>query len=401
MIGAGATGAVYRARHPGGHAVAVKILDQSLMASAIAQRFVRESQLMMSMHHPNVVRPLAAGKDEKLNVLYLAMPLLQGEDLEKIIERQGALDPTAAVRITIQAAQGIAAAHRLGVVHRDIKPGNLFIDQAADGRLAVRVCDFGIAKSSFSGGKGDSGITQTGSQLGTPDYISPEQLKDSKSVDSRADLWGLGATLYELLSGNPPFAHHEAVFDVVSAILSEDVRWLQDTAPWVDAELAAIVARTLRRNPSERFPDMEAFADALLPHAHGDATLTRAALVSVSPILRKVKKARPERPPAPQNTAPRTKRPSDTGPTTPQPKAPPLAPANAREALLDPAPKQHRAPGSSSRRKPPRSNGALRLFSTLLLLAVATGATLIWLGLVDPKDLLDALKSRIHELTDP
>lgn len=283
LLGIGATGAVYRASQSAGQDIAVKILDPELMASEVAQRFTRESELMLGIHHPNVVRTLAAGEDQALGVLYLAMPLLHGEDLDAVISRRGALDPVVAVRIALQAARGIGAAHRLGVVHRDIKPGNLFLDLQPDGRLLVRVCDFGIAKRVVGG---DTALTATGSQLGTPDYISPEQLKDSKSVDQRADIWGLGATLYEMLCGQPPFAHHSGVFDIIAAILSEDVPWIQDRAPWVDPALANSVHRALRRRPRERFQSMDQLADALTPHSGGEGSLTRAGLVGVSPHVR-------------------------------------------------------------------------------------------------------------------
>lgn len=288
LLGLGGMGAVYRAQDFARQTVAVKILNSELMASDAATRFVRESQVMLSIHHPNVVHTLASGCDPALDLLYLVMPLLHGEDLEAILQRSGALDPRVAVRVAIQAARGIAAAHRLGIVHRDIKPGNLFIDGAPEGRVSVRVCDFGIAKSAT--GTKDLSLTRTGSQLGTPDYISPEQLKDSKAVDPRADIWGLGATLYEMLSGSPPFAHHERVFDVISAILSEDVPRLQDRAPWIDPELALLVHRALLRNPSQRPQAMDEFADALRPFSLGDVTLTRAELVPVLASVKQVPK---------------------------------------------------------------------------------------------------------------
>lgn len=389
LLGTGATGAVYRAAHPGGHAVAVKILDKALMQSEVAQRFVRESQLMLSIHHPNVVRTLAAGRDDDLGVLYLVMPLLSGEDLDGVIQRHGALDPTAAVRITIQAAHGIAAAHRLGVVHRDIKPGNLFLDAAKDGRLFVRVCDFGIAKGASGGG--DVGITRTGTQLGTPDYISPEQLKDSKTVDHRADIWGLGATLYELLSGAPPFAHHGRVFDVIAAILGEEIPWLQDRAPWIDAELASAVHRALQRDRNERFQSMDEFIEALLPHSNGDSSLTRHHLVPVSPILRKVKKPRGAPPRSEKRPAP-----------SPRSANTPTAAENASNAAT-PAKRSEAQPPREPQSRPEATSKPSRVgwyFGVLLLLAaVAVAGALVSTGAVDWRPLLHELIERVAALT--
>lgn len=287
LLGLGACGAVYRAREGQGQTVAIKILDPERLANEVATRFIRESEVMLSIHHPNVVHTLASGRDSGTGLLYLVMPLLHGEDLEKVLRRTGSLEPRIAVRLAIQAARGLAAAHRLGIVHRDVKPGNLFIDRAPDGRVSVRVCDFGIAKSGSS--PEHLSLTRTGSQLGTPDYISPEQLKNSKSVDARADIWGLGATLYETLAGGPPFSHHERVFDVIAAILGEEVPSISDRAPWIDKELARIVHGTLRRDPSQRPSSIQELADALLPHSASDAELTTVSLASVSERSRRAR----------------------------------------------------------------------------------------------------------------
>jgi len=400
LLGLGATGAVYRAAHPGGHAVAIKILDPELMASDVATRFARESELMLSIHHPNVVRTLAAGRDETHGLLYLAMPLLQGEDLDAVLQRTGALDPTTAVRVALSAARGIAAAHRLGVVHRDIKPGNLFIDVERDGKVAVRVCDFGIAKSAV--GASDVSLTRTGSQLGTPDYISPEQLKDSKSVDQRADVWGLGATLYEMLSGRPPFAHHERVFDVISAILGENVAWLQDKAPWIEADLALVVHGMLRRDPAERPQTMERVVEALLPFSSGDGAILRTNLAPVSPVLRKVAKPRGEPPVQP------TRRPVPSrgeraavaqGEARPQPPpardAPPiLAPSSEAARPQSKNTKRKKRGGKRGARPAQRSSRNAGCLFLLLAIVAAGAASVVFRKELGP--LLDPLLAPLN-----
>ena len=203
-------GAVYRATAASGE-VAVKILNADAMGQETSQRFLRESELVRRLKHPHVVRTLDSGVDSATGLMFLVMPLLKGRDLDRVLEELGALEPETAVRIALQASRGLSAAHRIGIIHRDVKPGNLILDEE-DNELVVRVCDFGIAKQVGS----ENELTTTGSQLGTPDYVSPEQLKSSKHVDERADVWSLGATLYQMLCGAPPYAHIDSVFDLIT-----------------------------------------------------------------------------------------------------------------------------------------------------------------------------------------
>ncbi|MET0795322.1 MAG: serine/threonine-protein kinase, partial [Polyangiaceae bacterium] len=260
LLGLGGMSAVYQAADLEGKPFALKILYPELLDGEAAQRFEREAKLVLGLSHPHVVSTLAAGRDEALGH-YLVMPLLAGRDLDGVLEEQGALAPESAVRVALQAARGLSAAHRIGVVHRDVKPGNLLLDR--DGaEILVRVCDFGIAKR--IGGYGDEdSLTATGSQLGTPDYAAPEQLKNAKDADERADIWGLGATLYQMLCGVAPFSHIESVADLVVAICTDDVPHIQDRAPWVQAGLARAVHRALNRDPNLRPASMEDFADRL------------------------------------------------------------------------------------------------------------------------------------------
>lgn len=265
LIGQGAMGAVFRASGANGRKVAVKTLNVELMRSDAAQRFVRESEVVRGLRHPHVVPTLDAGVDAPSGLLFLVMPLQRGRNLDHLLDELGALEPETAVRIALQAAKGLRAAHRIGVIHRDVKPGNLILDEE-DQQIVVRVCDFGIAKRL---GGADS-LTSTGTQLGTPDYVSPEQLKSSKSVDERADVWSLGATLYQMLSGAPPYAHVESVFDLMTAIMTEDAYHLQERAPWIEGSLALVVHKSLRRDPKKRWRTIRDFADALRPFAGGD-----------------------------------------------------------------------------------------------------------------------------------
>ncbi|HEY6080314.1 MAG TPA: serine/threonine-protein kinase, partial [Polyangiaceae bacterium] len=298
LIGQGSMGAVYRARSASGAEVALKALNPELMAGEMAERFLRESELVRGLKHPHVVRTLDAGADQAAGLLFLVMPLLKGHDLDHTLDRLGALDPQTAVRIALQAARGLSAAHRIGIIHRDVKPGNLILDEE-DGEIIVRVLDFGIAKQMGGG----SSLTATGSQLGTPDYVSPEQLKSSKHVDERTDVWSLGATLYQMLCGAAPYAHIDSVFDLIAAIVIEDVPPLQDRAPWVDPSLALIVHKALQRDPNQRWATLEDMADALRPFSGGDELLDQARIRSIAIERRGTVAARADLKQAPHQTS--------------------------------------------------------------------------------------------------
>jgi len=282
LLGLGGMSAVFRASDLEGKSFAVKILYPELLDGEAAQRFERESKVVLGLAHPHIVAPLAAGHDETLGE-YLVMPLLSGRDLDGVLEVHGALAPESAVRVALQAARGLSAAHRVGVVHRDVKPGNLLLDR--DGpEVIVRVCDFGIAKR--LAGDGADSLTATGTQFGTPDYAAPEQLRNAEDVDERADIWGLGATLYQMLCGVAPFSHVESIADLMVAICNEDVPHIQDRAPWVEAGLARAVHRALSRDPDLRPPTVEDFADRLRRFSGGDELLDETRITRVSTEMR-------------------------------------------------------------------------------------------------------------------
>ena len=298
LIGQGSMGAVYRATSVTGAELAVKTLSAEIMGEQTSQRFLRESELVRRLKHPHVVRTIDSGVDQETGLMFLVMPLLKGRDLDKVLEELGALEPETAVRIALQAARGLSAAHRIGIIHRDVKPGNLILDEEDD-EIVVRVCDFGIAKQMG----GESELTTTGSQLGTPDYVSPEQLKSSKHVDERTDVWSLGATLYQMLCGAAPYAHIESVFDLIAAIVIEDVPHLQDRGPWIDASLSLIVHKALQRDPNQRWATLEDMADALRPFSGGDELLDAARIRSVTVDRRRTVAPRADLKDAPTQTS--------------------------------------------------------------------------------------------------
>ncbi|HYP97143.1 MAG TPA: serine/threonine-protein kinase [Polyangiaceae bacterium] len=284
VLGLGGMSAVFRASDVDGKSCTVKILYPELLDSEAGQRFERESKVIAGLSHPHVVPMIAAGHDEALGH-YFVMPLLSGRDLDGVLEAHGALAPESAVRVALQAARGLSAAHRVGIVHRDVKPGNLLLDR--DGpEVIVKVGDFGIAKRLDGEYDGAGSLTETGAQLGSPDYAAPEQLKNAKEADERADIWGLGATLYQMLCGVAPFSHVESLAELVVAICNEDVPHLQDRAPWVEAGLARAVHRALMRDPNLRPPTVEDFADRLRRFSGGDELLDETRITRVSTEMR-------------------------------------------------------------------------------------------------------------------
>jgi serine/threonine protein kinase len=296
LLGEGAMGAVYKAVTPDGRVVAVKTLlaaAREQLGPEALSRFVREAQVSASLQNPHVVEVLDAGHDEQVDVAFMVMELLRGEDFDQLLARTGALPPEVAVRIALQAARGLAAAHAAGIVHRDVKPSNLFLHREGD-EIIVKVCDFGIAKEQ----KTEQGLTQTGSVLGSPLYMSPEQLLNAKKADHRADIWGLAMSVFDGLAGEPALQSINNLTTLVMALARHDVRTLAEAAPWCDPALSAALEGALRRDPAHRYASMEAFIDALSPFSGGSESLRVDQLVSIDPALKSRATIAPARAPA-------------------------------------------------------------------------------------------------------
>lgn len=260
LLGVGGMGAVYEATDRAGQKFAVKFVHASLSQSGEhEQRFLREARIGESIASRHVVPVVDGGRD--VNGLFLVMPLLQGHDLAGLLERIGPLAQDVAVRLILQACDGLSAAHRAGVVHRDIKPSNLFLHYQPDGEVVVRVADFGIAKRTDM--YDDSNLTRTGASLGSPLYMSPEQVLSAKTVDVRTDIWSLAATLYEVLSGTTPHGDAISLGELMVRITSNNCPSIQSRAPWVSPNLALAIHQALHRQPSGRFETIDAFAGAL------------------------------------------------------------------------------------------------------------------------------------------
>jgi serine/threonine-protein kinase len=206
------------------------------------------------------------------------MELLEGEDLEKVLARRGALPPQEAVSHALQACEGLAEAHALGIIHRDIKPQNLFLagPPGAPGRL--KILDFGIAKVTAASAEAEA-LTTTSQSIGSPMYMAPEQMRDARLVDERADLWSLGVVLYRMLAGKPPF-EAPTVHALCAAILSGTPAPLPPGAA-LPAALCEAVMRCLEHAPARRFRSVGALAACLAPHGGPDAEARLARILQI------------------------------------------------------------------------------------------------------------------------
>jgi serine/threonine-protein kinase len=235
--------------------VALKILPPEDADEEGRARFLREAQALARVQHKNVVQVFASGVDE--DIAWMALEYVVGDPLGALVDA-GAVDEETALTLCAQAARGLAAVHEVGVVHRDVKPDNLLLDDNA----TVRVLDFGVALFVDAGRGGF--VTQKGVAVGTPHFMAPEQARGSV-IDARADAWGLGATLYSLLVGRPPFYEKddEPDLDILARVLRERAPDVRARKPGVSAATAQIVARMLEPDVEKRLADMVAIAAAL------------------------------------------------------------------------------------------------------------------------------------------
>jgi len=283
-------GAVYEAQTPDGSRHAVKVIVPELAGKnpGARRRFVREARAVSSIDSDHVVRVVEADTDPEQQLPYIVMELLCGMDLDTLIERHGALQPHVVARLFVQASRGLEAAHELSFVHRDIKPANLFLHEVPSGEVVTRVCDFGVAKQLATDGTNTTtaNLTHTGGVIGSPMYMSPEQTRNAKHIDSRTDVWSLGISLYQALTGRQPWEGRDTVGELILAICTEPLPHVQDKAPWVSKGLVDVVHKALRRDRAERFQSMTEFAQALLPFTDGSTVVTPDLLTPVPKQIR-------------------------------------------------------------------------------------------------------------------
>jgi hypothetical protein len=257
-IGRGGMAVVFRARDERlGRQVALKILAPALAADeAFRQRFIRESRAAAAVDDPHIVPVFEAG--ESGGVLFIAMRYVPGGDARSLLRREGPLPPARAAAIISPVASALDAAHAAGLLHRDVKPGNMLMDTAPGRPDHVYLSDFGLSKVATSV---SAGLTGTGQFLGTLDYISPEQIA-GKPADGRADQYALACSAFELLTGTPPFRRDEATA-LIYAQLSEPPPKLTTWCPDLPAAADDVLARALAKEPADRYPSCREFADAL------------------------------------------------------------------------------------------------------------------------------------------
>jgi tRNA A-37 threonylcarbamoyl transferase component Bud32 len=250
-IGRGGFGAVYRARHAVlDRKVALKVLHPQRQGSGtVLQRFLREAKAVAQLGSPHIVQVLDADMTSDGRA-FIAMELLEGEDLAARLARTGRMPTHRAVRLGREILAGLAVAHAHEIVHRDLKPGNVFLAKNADGSETAKILDFGISKVRTED-PGDE-LTRTGTMLGTPQYMAPEQFKASRSVDGRADLYSLGTLLYEALTGRLPF-EATTLEQLIAVKLSDPPRPLAHVAPDVAPAIADVVMRALTEDPAARY----------------------------------------------------------------------------------------------------------------------------------------------------
>ncbi|WP_437720005.1 serine/threonine-protein kinase [Sorangium sp. So ce861] len=336
VIGIGGMGVVVAATHLQlEEQVAIKLLLPAAAHSrTLAERFVREARAAVKVKSEHVARVTDVGTLES-GTPYMVMEYLSGSDLADALRAGGPMPPQIAVEYVLQACEALAEAHAAGIVHRDLKPANLFLTRRADGSPCVKVLDFGISKVATGGA--DPRITDTTAVMGSPLYMSPEQLKSARDVDARTDIWSLGVILFELLAGAPPF-DGATMPQLCVAIMQGIPRPLASFRPDVPPALEAVIQRCLEKLPERRFRDVGALAEALAPFASGRA---RISIDRISGISRSSAPSRPD--------------------------------AAARSGAISPTMASTSAPWTGTVVRPKRRVGLVALVGVGLSLAVALG----------------------------
>ena len=279
VLGRGGMGQVVAAMHLQlRERVALKfLLPSAAHKPGSRARFLREARATVKLRSDHVARVIDVGTLAG-DLPYMVMEYLEGEDLQSMLGARGALPVREAIDLLLQAMEGVAEAHAQDIVHRDLKPSNLFVSITRDGEHVVKVLDFGISKML---GAGDDALaadlTQTSSALGSPMYMSPEQVRSTKQVDSRSDVWSLGVILYEMLAGCPPW-RADSVSAVTAMIAADDPPSLRALRPDIPPALEALVLRALAKPIDERIQNVGAFAAALNavdPSPHGQDSFER------------------------------------------------------------------------------------------------------------------------------
>jgi eukaryotic-like serine/threonine-protein kinase len=271
VLGRGGMGVVVAATHAHlGQRVAIKfLLKEAMESDGVAARFLREGRTMVQLTSEHVARVTDVGTHDN-GAPYLVMEYLEGRDLGDVVQARGPLPAPEMVDYLLQACEAVAEAHALKVVHRDLKPGNLFLTRRPDGSPLVKVLDFGISKAHEPAG---NKLTQTAAVMGSPAYMSPEQVRSTTNVDQRTDVWSLGVIAYELLTGKLPF-EAPTMSGMFAAIVASPMVPIGQRRPDLHPDLARAVERALVKEVEGRFQSVAELATALAPFGTDGARIS-------------------------------------------------------------------------------------------------------------------------------
>ncbi|WP_394840471.1 serine/threonine protein kinase [Pendulispora rubella] len=277
VLAVGGMGVVFAAQHMiMGQRVAVKmLLPDALAVPSAVERFHREAQAAANIRNEHVVRIMDVGHTDT-GAPYIVMEYLVGSDLGELIERRKNIPIEEAVDYLLQACEAMADAHRIGIVHRDLKPGNVFLTRRSDNTPLIKVLDFGISKIGEEiMGQKQWQLTRTHVMMGSPLYMSPEQIRNAKTVDRRSDIWSLGIILFELLTGQLPFDGETAI-SICAQVAADPPIPLRLLHPEMPEALEDVILRCLEKEPEHRYDDVAALAEALAPFGSESARTSAA-----------------------------------------------------------------------------------------------------------------------------
>jgi serine/threonine protein kinase len=307
LVAEGGSSHIFLARDAGlDEDVAVKLLMSEFRNEKdVLARFLREAKTIRRIQSDHCVKVLDVGLDDEHGP-FMVMEYLEGKNLREILRAETKLIPGRACELILQVCDALAAAHAIDCVHRDIKPGNVVVLNRGDLEL-VRVLDFGISKHALSGSvlNHDLSLVDTASLMGTPMYMSPEQMRSNAETDCRADIWSVGAMLHEMLTGSPPF-EAESINQVCSMVLEAPAPAVHELDPSLPVELGRVVQKCLSKQASERYQNVGELAVALLPFSPRRARASAARIVSILTAagVSVDRSAISDYPPAPSNPAP-------------------------------------------------------------------------------------------------